>query len=133
MKVGGEVLFSLGLVTLKVHIPKVHVEAGLGVNGCNDDETALGRPVDRVAVLLLKGPDQLEASQEVALLLRGKERHSCLGCDGSTCRGFSRGDDDKTATVGFPSEVDHGVLEHIDNLDRNTLFTHTENFEVGSQ
>jgi len=62
LKVGGEILLSLGLVTLKVHIPEVHVKAGLRVNGTNDDETALGRPIDGVVVLLVESAHQLEAS-----------------------------------------------------------------------
>jgi hypothetical protein len=42
LKVGGEVLLGLNLLTLEVHIPEVKIEVGLGVDGGDDNETALG-------------------------------------------------------------------------------------------
>ena len=42
LEVGGKVLLSLVLLTLKVHVPEVEVEVGLGVNGSDNNETTLG-------------------------------------------------------------------------------------------
>lgn len=133
MQVGSKVLFALWLVALKVQIPKVHVEARLRVHGSNDHETALGRPVDGVAVLAVRRAHQLEAAQDVALLLGGKERHGSLGGHRSTAGSLTSGDDDETVSIGFPGKVNHGVLETVDNLDGHPLLAHPEDFEVGGQ
>lgn len=69
----------------------------------------------------------------MTLLFRCEERDSGLGRNGSTSNGFSGGNGDESVTVGFPGEVDHGILETVDNLDRNTLLAHAENFEVGGE
>lgn len=73
LEVGCEILLSLDLLALEVEIPEVHVKAGLGVNGGDNNESALGRPVDAVAGLLLNGAHQLEVTGSVALLLRREE------------------------------------------------------------
>lgn len=121
------------LVALKVQIPEVHVEARLGVHGSNHDKTALGRPVDGVAVLPVRRAHQLEVAQKVALLLGSKERHSGLGRNGSTAGRLTRGDDDETVSIGFPGKVDHGVLQAVNHFDGHTLFAYPEDFEVGGQ
>lgn len=42
LKVGGKVLLSLVLLTLKIHVPEVEVEVGLGVDGSDNNESTLG-------------------------------------------------------------------------------------------
>jgi hypothetical protein len=96
LKVGGEVLFGLNLLTLEVHVPEVKIEVGLGVNGGNNDETTLGGPVDTVAGLLLDSAHQLEVTAGVALLLGGEEGDGSLGEDGSTSCGLTVGNDDES-------------------------------------
>jgi hypothetical protein len=133
LKVGGKILLSLNLLALKVHVPEVNVEVGLGVDGSDDDETALGRPVDTVAGLLLDRPHKLEVAGGAALLLGGKERNRSLRGNGSAGRVLASVDQNETRTVGLPSKVDDGVLEAVDNLHGNTLLAHSENLQVGSQ
>lgn len=133
LKVGGKVLLGFGLLSLKVHVPEVHVKAGLGVNGSNDNEATLRRPVDRVAVLLLDGADKLEVTDCSALLLRGKERHGGLGCDSSTSDSLAGCDENEPIAIGLPSEIDHSILKTVNNLNRNTLLAYPENLEVGGR
>ena len=110
LEVGGKILLSLVLLTLKVHVPEVQVEVGLGVDSSDNNETALGRPVDTVAGLLLNGADELEVAGSVTLLLGGEEGDGSLGGNGSTGGGLAGGDQDETRTVGLPREVDYCVL-----------------------
>lgn len=84
LKVSGEVVLAVNLLALEVHIPEVHVEAGLRVNGGDNNETSLGGPVDTVAVLLVDGADQLEVAGLVTLLLGGEERDGSLRSNSST-------------------------------------------------
>lgn len=73
LEVGCEILLSLDLLALEVHIPEVQIEVSLGVNRRDNNESALGRPVDAVAGLLLNSAHQLEVTGSVALLLRREE------------------------------------------------------------
>lgn len=131
MQVGGQILLTLGLLTLKVHIPEVNIEVGLGVNGSDDDETSLGRPVNGVAGLLLNGADNLEVAGRDTLLFGGEERDGGLGENGGAAGGLAGGDGDETSSVGLPSKVDDGILETVDDFDGDTLLAHTENLQVG--
>lgn len=75
LQAGGQVLLVFGLLAIKIQIPELEIRALGVVDGSNDDEAALGRPVDRVVVLLLKSPQVLKAADLVALLkLRAEER-----------------------------------------------------------
>lgn len=131
LEVGGHILLSLVLLSLKVHVPEIKVEVGLGVNGSNNDETALGRPVDAVAGLLLNGTNKLEVANSVALLLGSEERDGSLRENGSAGRGLAVSDQDETRTVGLPREVNDSVLETVNDLDGHTLLTDPENLQVG--
>jgi hypothetical protein len=131
LEVNGKVLLSLVLLALKVHVPEVKIEVGLGVNGGDNDETTLGRPVDTVAGLLLNCPDKLEVTGSVALLLRSEEGDGSLGENGSTGRSLTISDQDETRPVGLPREVDDSVLETVNNLDGHTLLANTEDLQVG--
>jgi hypothetical protein len=131
LEVGGKILLSLVLLTLKVHVPEVEIEVGLGVNGGDNDETTLGGPVNTVAGLLIDRPNKLEVTSSVALLLRGEEGDGGLGGNGNTGRGLAVGNEDETRTVRLPREVDDSVLETVDDLDRHTLLANPEDLEVG--
>ena len=132
LKVGGQILLSLILLALEVHVPEVKIEVGLRVDSGNNHETTLRGPVDTVAGLLLNGADELEVARCVALLLGGEERDSSLGKDCSTGGGLAVCDDDETRPIRLPGEVDDGILQAIHNLDWHTLLTNTEDLQVGS-
>jgi hypothetical protein len=96
LKVGSEVLLSLDLLSLEVHVPEVKIEVGLGVNSGDNDETALRRPVDAVAGLLLDSAHQLEVTGSVTLLLRCKEGDGGLREDGGTSWCLTVGDNNES-------------------------------------
>jgi hypothetical protein len=102
------------------------------VDGCDNNETTLGRPVDTVAGLLLNGANKLEVAGGVALLLGGEERDGSLGSDGSALWGLAVCDSNETGSIGLPGKVNNGVLETVNNLNGHTLFANTENLQVGS-
>ena len=131
LQVGREILVALGLLAFEVEVPEVEVEALLRVDGGDDDEAALGRPVDGVAVLLLDGADVLEVADAGALdLLRAEEGDGRLGRHGGRHDDLGRGDKDEAVALGLPGEVDDSVLDRVDHLDRHALLPHAEDFQV---
>ena len=85
-----------------------------------------------VVVLFVGGADQLEVTNLVALcLFRAEEGDGSLGGYSSANRHLTCGDENETVTLGLPGEVDDGVLDGIDDLNGHTLFSNTENLEVG--
>jgi hypothetical protein len=42
LEVSCEILLSLVLLALEIHIPEVHIEVGLGVNSGDNNESTLG-------------------------------------------------------------------------------------------
>ncbi len=134
LQVCGEVLVALGLLAFKVHIPKVEVEALLRVDGGYDDEATLRRPVDGIAVLLLDGTDVFEVADARAFDLFGAEEgDGGFRGDGSGHDDFGGGDEDEAVAFGFPGEVDNGVLDRVDNFDRDALFADAEDLEIRRQ
>jgi hypothetical protein len=73
-QISGEVALALGLVAFVVEVPELEVEETLHCDGGDDDEPALGRPVDAVAVLLIDGADELEVALAAALQFLGAEK-----------------------------------------------------------
>lgn len=67
LQISGQVLVALWLLTLEVQVEELHVEALLRMNGGNDDEATLGRPVDGIAVLLVICSDVLEVAHTSTL------------------------------------------------------------------
>lgn len=132
LQVGSEILLGLNLLTLKVHVPEVKIEAGLGVDGGHNDEATLGRPVNTVASLLLNCAHKLEVTGSAALLLCSKELDTSLGGSGRTGRVLAGGDSDEAGSIGLPGEVNNGILQVFNNLNGNTLLLNAENLEVGS-
>lgn len=130
LEVGCEILLSLDLLALEVHIPEVHIEVGLRVNGSDNNESALGRPVNAVAGLLLNSANQLEVAGGVALLLRSEERDGSLREDGSTSGCLAVGDNDESGSIGLPGKVNHGILKTVNNLNGNTLLANAEDLQV---
>lgn len=134
LEVGSKVLVLLVLVTFKVEVVEVEVVRLLAENGSDNHETAIGRPVDGVVVLLVDGADQLEVANTVALdLLRAEEADGGLGRNSRSRRNLASGDEDETVTLGFPREVDDCVLDAINDLNRYTLLADAEDLKVGGQ
>lgn len=131
LKVGSQILLTLGLLTLEIHIPEINVEARLRVNRGNNNEATLGRPVDGVARLLLNGAHKLEVTGRNTLLLGSEEGNSRLRGSASTAGSLTVRDENETSSIRLPGEVDHGILETVNNLDRNTLLANAENLQVG--
>ena len=67
LQVRGEILVTLWLLALEIHVKELHVEALLRVNGGNDDEASLGRPVDGITVFLVIRSDVLEVANTSSL------------------------------------------------------------------
>lgn len=132
LQVGSEILLSLNLLTLEVHVPEVKIEAGLGVDGGHNDEATLGRPVNAVAGLFLNCAHKLEVTGSAALLLCSEELDTGLGGSGRTGRVLTGGDSDEAGSIGLPGEVNNGVLQVVNNLNGNTLLLDAENLQVGS-
>lgn len=88
--------------------------------------------MNSVVVLLVHGADKLEVTDLVALcLLRAEEGDGGLRRHGGTDRYLTGSDENETVTLGFPSEVDDSVLDGVDDLNGHTLFSDTEDLEVG--
>lgn len=131
LEVGGEILVAFGLLAFEIEVPKVEVEALLRVDRGHDDEAALWRPVDGVAVFLLDGADVFEVADAGAFYLFGAEEgDGRLGRDGGRHDDFGGGDEDEAVALWLPGEVDDGVFDRVDDLDRHALFPHAEDFEV---
>ena len=131
LEVRGEVLVAFRLLSLEIEIPKVEVEALLRVDRRHDDETPLWRPVNRVAVLLLNGAYMFEVADAGALYLFGAEEgYGRLWRHGGRHDDFGGGDEDEAVALWLPGEVDDGVFDRVDDLDRHALFPHAEDFEV---
>jgi hypothetical protein len=131
LEVGGEILLGLNLLTLEVHIPEVHIEAGLGVDGCDNNETTLGGPVDTVAGLLIDSAHQLEVTGCVTLLLRCEERDGSLRANGGALWCLAVCDSNESGSIGLPGKVNDGILQAVNNLNGNTLLANAENLQVG--
>lgn len=63
-------------------------------------------------------------------LFWGKERDGCLGQHAGAGDSLACCDDDVAVAFGLPGKVDDRVLETVDDLDGDTLFFDTEDFEV---
>lgn len=88
--------------------------------------------MNSVVVLLVHSADKLEVSDLVALcLLWAEEGDRGLGRHGGTDGHLTGGDENETVTLRLPGEVDDGVLDGINNLNGDTLFSDTEDLEVG--
>lgn len=78
----------------------------------NDDEAALWRPVDGIAVLFVNGADMLEVADYAALgFLGAEEGDSRLRGNGGRSGDFACGDQDEAVSFRFPGEVDDGVFD----------------------
>lgn len=130
LEIGLEILSLLIRSTLEVKIPEVKVEGGLRTEGGNDYETALWRPVDAVARLLVKSAHMLEVADGVALGFFGsKESNGRLRCSRASGE-LAGGDEAEAVALGLPSEVDDGLLDGIDDFYRNALLPNAENLKV---
>ncbi|KAI6750781.1 hypothetical protein HG530_014231 [Fusarium avenaceum] len=103
LKVGSKVLLSLGLLALKVEVEEVKVRALLVGNGGNNNKATT----------------------------RAEERDSSLGGNSSDAHRLGCGNNGEPVTLGLPSEVDDGILDGIDNFNRNTLLLDAENLKCG--
>ena len=112
-QVGSKILLTLLLLTIKVHIVELHVERLLGVNGSDDDETSLWRPVDGVGVLFVVCANVLEVTNGSSSLglLWAVERDRGLWRNGGSNNWLGGGDGDETVSLWLPSKVDDGILE----------------------
>jgi hypothetical protein len=129
-----KILELLGPLALKVHVEELELEALLRVHRRDNDESSSRRPVDGIAVLLVVRADVLEVADASALnLLRAVERHGRLWRDGRGGNGFRGSDDDEAVSLGLPREVDNGVLDSLDDLDRNALLLDAEDLQGGGQ
>lgn len=130
LQVCSHIFLRLGLLALEVEIEEVQIGTLLVVNGGNDHKTASGRPVDGIAVLLVKCAEMLEVAGVGSLgLLWAKEGHGCLG---GHCGGSNRlcgADDGETVTLGLPCKVDDCILDSVNNLYGDTLLLDAENLE----
>lgn len=126
-------LLDLRLLAFKVQIPEIEIKVLLRVNCGNHDESSLWRPVDGIAGLLVNGTGKAEAAHASALhLLGGKERNRRLRSDARASNSFSRGDQDETVTLRFPSEVDDRIFQAVYNLHGHALLLDTEDLQVRS-
>lgn len=130
LKIGCEILFGLDLLALEVHIPEVQIEVGLGVDGGDNNKSALGRPVDAVAGLLLNSAHKLEVTGSVALLLRREEGDGSLRKDGGTSWCLAVSDNDESGSIRLPGKVNHGILKTVNNLNGHTLLANAEDLQV---
>ena len=104
------------------------------MNSGHDDETPFWRPVDGVAVLLLNGANVLEVAHAGAFDLFGAEEgYGGLGRHGGGHDDLGRGDEDEAVALWLPGEIDDGVFDRVDDFDRDALFAHAEDFEVGRE
>lgn len=132
LQVGSQVLVRLWFLALKVEIVEVEIRALRVVDGGHNDESALWRPVDGVAVLLLERPEVLEVTNSVPFGLFGAEEgNRRLGGNSGGANGLSRRDGDESVTLGLPRKVDDCVLDGVDNLDGDTLLLDAENLQSG--
>ena len=97
----------------------------------HNDETPLRRPVNRVTVLLLDGAYVFKVADAGTFYLFGAEEgYGGLGRHGGRHDDFGGGDEDEAVTLWLPGEVDDGVFDRVDDLDRHALFPHAEDFKV---
>lgn len=134
-KVGGKVLLTLLLLTIKIHIVELHLERLLRVDGSNDNEATSWGPVDSVRVLLVVCADVLEVTDGSSSLglLWAVERNRGLWWDSGGDDWLGGGDGDESVTLWLPGEVDDGILDVLDNLDWNSLLLDAENLEGGGE
>ena len=130
LQVGCQVLVGLRLLSLKVEVEKVKVRALLVVHRGNHNETTPGRPVDGIAVLLIQRAEVLEVADHRAFgLFRAEESSRGLGGNSRGSDRLRGGDDSEAIALRLPSKVDDGILDCVNNLDRNTLLLDTEDLQ----
>ena len=133
LQVGSQILERLILLALIVQIPEIELEVLLRVNRGHNHESALRRPVNGIAVLLVERADVLEVAGRITLrLLWAEEGDGRLWWYSSTRHDFTSCDDDESIALWLPCEVNDGVLERIDDLDWNVLLGDAEDFQVRS-